>query len=961
MRRDAPPNEALPSAALPYLGNRNPASGFRHDLTGSVPTLAKSIVEAVEKIGKFVPREKTLAAPVRNNLNIPFAETAASGLEAGTLELLTNCLGYIQEFVEKEQAREGVATPRKTSHRPIVLVRDGCFTNDLLEEELRSILGKEGFKRFVSVQRIDWDEDRLDEAGAMYRSSGKRLLRLQNHSVILLGGSLSDAYSIPPAQYGSSLVEDIWKAMDGEPDDMENNRRLLGICFGNQLMANLAGIKRGFPAPCLTVRGAAQFGPVLCYPDPGLSRASEVAKQALNGLVKHTNGKPFWAVLTRTGVVAHNALAMESDDSPLQPLLRDADGRFLAWKYGNAIGVQPHFEIGPHNARRAQEGLVGNEGKRDDSQGVKEVGALAKALGADYGVENVTKMVEGFAESILGMEGGEASALTSRGFFLNALMTLSANVWSVINAERPEAPATWEKAESAVRAKIADRLIESAYELGFSTPNDAWESARQLARSFLLEPRTLEDWRVDRGIAQVSQVLGVRLDGLIPGFCAGAKAAGEKGPLSFVDIGAGNGALLRDVRALRGKSRDLVVYGMADRIYYEVRGPLRQALVKEGKAPEEAAELLIQTVLEEYRECEKAMRGRQTNGQQDPLELMHLLAAETELFPERGLAVHGMFSDEGRKPLSRRAKAFLDEGMLAPGSELRQKAVAALRESFLVPQGQDIYVSDFQNFRVPEATGLPVHLCTASRSTSHAGGRTFYKVLRQYLKSQAGKWSLRMDNGVHASYTGILRIWEIARALEDSGQKDAWASLVFDPARNYVRCAVLGRGDTARILAENLEDGCKMISLKEAESCTFFRFESFLRRTFRAQLQTPSWGNQAFQDSTPQIKAVLDHALASCFRSIPALSRLTGTGSFLRRRPGKFQNKDKETLATLALDLINDAVARERERGRGHLFKTISRRELMGLEDDTGASLSQILDGPVVVPSWLNPDAVRQY
>lgn len=81
----------------------------------------------------------------------------------------------------------------------IVIVVDDCFTNKKLLVLIKKILGRENFRRFVKVVHIDYnkkaDNGYLEEHLSM------------NHSLFILGGSLSDTYHMDYSHYSSYLAE----------------------------------------------------------------------------------------------------------------------------------------------------------------------------------------------------------------------------------------------------------------------------------------------------------------------------------------------------------------------------------------------------------------------------------------------------------------------------------------------------------------------------------------------------------------------------------------------------------------------------------------------------------------------------------------------------------------------------------------------------------------------------------
>lgn len=117
----------------------------------------------------------------------------------------------------------------------IVVIADGCFTNTQLLILLRRILGKENYRKFVKTVPIDYD------AEADHAYLGEQLAN--NNTLYFLGGSLSDTYSMHDSHYDSPLAEMI-KEVSDEYAPRYVNKRIIGICFGQQYIANVIGVSR---------------------------------------------------------------------------------------------------------------------------------------------------------------------------------------------------------------------------------------------------------------------------------------------------------------------------------------------------------------------------------------------------------------------------------------------------------------------------------------------------------------------------------------------------------------------------------------------------------------------------------------------------------------------------------------------------------------------------------------------
>lgn len=132
------------------------------------------------------------------------------------------------ELVAELQKLEGLTG--ESQH--IVVVADDCFTNGKLLSLLRDILGQENYEKFVKLVPIDYEKPAdmpfLEENLAT------------NHSLFIIGGSMSDVDSMEKSHYDSPLS----RMMRDVADDncpREVNKRLIPICFGQQYLANIIG------------------------------------------------------------------------------------------------------------------------------------------------------------------------------------------------------------------------------------------------------------------------------------------------------------------------------------------------------------------------------------------------------------------------------------------------------------------------------------------------------------------------------------------------------------------------------------------------------------------------------------------------------------------------------------------------------------------------------------------------
>lgn len=893
---------------------------------------------------------------------------------------------------------------------PIILIRDACFVNDHLEAALKRVLGEEGFFKYVTTAHIDWD----------YGLHSTELDDLPEKTVVIIGGSFSDTYSIPLSKYSSKFVQTLARTMRCDPDDRNFNRRLLGICFGNQLLANVlaygAGDERSYG---LTVKGFGQFGPFPCEYAEYASMPAQF-QRALAGVTDLGGVRDVTSFFTRTGHQKFNIV--DPTAHPVYVLGHEmVGGGITTWGSRNfrALGEQSHPEITLTSAPQVSARIAA----------ILERSAYAKEC---YGRDVSRTVLENFqaAEGIL-------KADLSTSFYLHALCAMAEDV-ATVDERRPKPWKNLPSQEAKLQLLTRIRMVQKVDEVGTVeqqvepgsdsgkkssvnfkaiTAHDlemaAAKDVDDLLSAGKMDINTLGDWEVNRGAAQISQIMGVRIIPFEGEYLdRRAKLCPDEATV-IVDMGPGDGTFMRDLRddpSVAEKNK--IVIGIGDRAYVDVEACLKQIKPESAVMPdpcdnEQVLRLVTQNIVERI---SMALVTLRSFGKYDPEiskdGILKKILKELQLAkanPNVGLGISGMFENEGRVAVNANVTKFLTS---PTGIDAVQKLVdaAADPERFARAVGREfrnILIGQFLNFDLPARLRIPIHLSFASRSTSHVDPSEYYSIIDRFVGSHAADGAVAFENGVYQSYTLIPRLAELS-TIQKKYAGRAEIAMVYDQAQNQFKCAAImvAPDDWLRTtVLSHVDENSAVVSLNEAAKSTFFRLESLMRRFVYEiakgvdGIQNVRGALSALHESTAAVvnylmdvvwgrSACAQEGLSAHLDERERVRIVTATLELAKKftshlRSGSqdepfpsIDSNERRPLTATLLDERSDCMdegssqdassATHQSVGAGKPTE-LTARDVRLYQDETGESLEAIFKDPVFFPAWMNPRARRKY
>jgi hypothetical protein len=428
------------------------------------------------------------------------------------------------------------------------------------------------------------------------------------------------------------------------------------------------------------------------------------------------------------------------------------------------------------------------------------------------------------------------------------------------------------------------------------------------------------DWKVSRGIEEVSGILGIKS---IVEVIKAHKKIHEHGNYVVRDLGAGDGTTLKQLYQSL-KKQDIIYYGTGDYIYFDLFSAIKNTKYM-LTLPEEIIILFVEKVVKEFKKAGGAsvidrIKKAIANAHFSKDDTIH----NSSMTNKKTL----MFESEHVSSLSPEIKENFGTHL----AELGELKAFVIDNIYSLFSGffQKIYISKFNDLKIEDEVISQIDFQYSIRATSHVNGREYMKIISDYFYNSAKPGSIFIDNGIHQSYTSIPRLKELHNvSLDIIGGS---FKLIYDTEKNYF-CSVIITKDIEypdSFWEPHLNPGFKLVSLGEAQRSTFFRLEYFIRNFITSNFKN----SIVFWNFNSQIISTLKTIMR------------------------ELEEKNTGKIFEMILGLIN-YIAENFQDG-GVRYNTI---ELPVLESYVlnGENLQDILDRDIYTPAWMNINANRNY
>lgn len=796
-----------------------------------------------------------------------------------------------QELLKELQDLETLT--QKSKH--IIIVIDNCFTNKVLLVLLRKILGKQAFSQYVQVVKIDYENPSNDAELEEYLSI--------NHSLILLGGSLSDVYSIDTSHYDWVLARLIHEVGDDYYQKFLN-KRILWVCFWQQFLANVIWVaNKNSSGIIATVKWPSQFSPSNCILKD-LEFINPVYVDVLRWVSNNGQNSEFTSVFTRNGYVKFDLLRT-GGNLWIIPLITDqATSGIVGWgsKNGHILWVQFHPEIellyNVHNLRKNIKEVVPTD--RHQAEFLE-----------NFEVRDYVKRDIGEAFYVFALLG-----------FIQDIKKTYLNLGSIYDDETEIPEVEYEEAVNRLLSTTSKRveylldLNQNRSEHDFNRDwIDSIDAKWRLLMNYIL------DWKVNRGIWEISEILWIKsVSDLIH------KHIELQWSKNYIvrDMWAWDGNTVNELSA-QIANKDVIVYGTWDYIYFDLYSCITKKTHFPEIIPDELIILFVEKIINEFKKIDDKSTIRRVK---QSIAEIRFRRDDKIVKSSMTSKTTSMFENEDVSPLP---PDIIDnfESYLPVLDEMKEYIIKNFYNLFS-SSFQKIYISKFNDLYIDDAVIGKIDFQFSIRATSHISGREYMKVISDYFYNSAKVGSIFIDNGIHQSYTSIPRLKELYNVSLDL--VDCEMKLIYDTKTNYFSSVIITKGEhyDDSFFEEHLLENTIIVPLKEAYQSTFFRLEYFVRNFIISNFKS----HTVFWDYNKPIIDTLKDIMS------------------------QLEQKDTSNIPHIILQLINHIA--ETYRNGWVKYNPISIEVLNNYEID-GERLIDVITQKVYTPEWMNIHANRKY
>lgn len=754
---------------LPYIWTENPSVDYI--TTFYIPTIRQKI-------------EQTLHTKNRAfNSDFLLKDRPHNIFEPSVLDIITNKQRWIIEYLS--QIKE-----LNEWRKPIVLIVDDCFTNDLIVRQLWDILWNrfDDFVEIVSISINNYSEE----------DDNKVSNHLHNNSIIILWWSFSDAYSVNNLLYNGKLWSFIKRASRDSTDLWEFNTKIVWICFWQQYIANIMWIDRIYTDKITTtIKWPAEFWYIPIELDLRTPNIPYLYKQMMDWITWKWAIQNFTVPFTRTWYVDFNLLNSQTiSSSSFIPLMKDSitSNDVMWWsRNGNILWIQPHLEIDIFR----DEQVLRNE------------------------TENIIPfLINGYWENIerilLNINNGWLSnSRIGDVFYTNILYELTRNLLSRYHYVNDNV-----KKSSNDNAKKLHWLRKFIYRENTQTERIIKERVNyllELEKQKKLRMLTVFDWKINRLPNQVWETLWIKdLIWLIKSHREN-KWEQYNGYI-FRDFWAWNWALTETIDNIDG----ITAYWIWDYAYFDLYNWIKNNTKLEW-IPDDIKKIFIQELIKNLVFIKDLTLKEIVSIAIDKIDFNITKISNASMFQDSTT----MFNEEW--VISEDTRKFILENPNV--LEFLKKEVSENFYEYIEWYFEKLLVSDFNNLYIKDERYKLVDFQVAIRSTSHIDSDQLSWTLEDYVKYFARPGSIYFDNWLVRSYTSVPRVREYIELYNK--HKSDWVDVffIFDTNTNYISSAVIMKEPFFDItnIEKQLLPGFILLHPDDIEKNSFFVIERFIR------------------------------------------------------------------------------------------------------------------------------------
>ncbi len=727
------------------------------------PTL-KSKVEKVLSVKTRNINEKVLYNELPKNIEITYLELKLNKLK------LKNNLENLSEILWDK--------------KPIVLIIDWCFTNKLLIKELQEIL-EDDFEKYVDIVAISY----TDNSKNLHIKN-----KLYENSIVMLWWSYSDLEDIPESIFEWDLAKFI-----KEVHNNNINSKLIWICWWQQLISSIIWFDEKFSEKIIsTYRWVAEFWNMPWELITSIEQVPFIYKNILNSITNNWNNNYIQYPLTRTWHVDFNLLNsyLLSSSSTITFIKDSITWSPIIWwtKNWNILWNQAHFEINKN---------------RDSQILLQEIDYLINILKETYWnkIENI----------LYNFDNNNKSPSLAKSFYTTSLLSFTDSIikkndfFSDKNGKVKNNKSSQELNNSINSQNKITNLIS---ELNFWKKVNSDKLLENLDNKWFLRLSTFFDWKVNRWIEDVNDILWFNLEWLIKFHKSNTH---NKWNYTFRDWWAWNWKLVNDII----KNTWINSYWVSDFAYFDIYESLIK-LNNFSDIPKNLLKIFVQELIVNFNIINYG------NVSEKLMKSLYLISMKPTKFK-----ISSMFTDktyrfnDNYEEITDDDKKFLEKNKNRI-NELKDY----IKQNFykiIIWYFDNVLISDFNSLYIWDNIIKKIDFQVAVRSTCHVDGKYLEKILQDYLKISSKPWSIYIDNWVVRSDSWVPRISEYINL--EKNNKNIKIYFIYDSKTSYITSAIILNNPCIEKnkLETFLNDWYKLLTTEQIDSCSFFKIERFFR------------------------------------------------------------------------------------------------------------------------------------